>query len=187
MRANQIRFSPEIEVEFPNDVDLKSFALADEDLKEWQIKDECSLDHGLEFCPKEGNKLYFNAKGLKQIEKLVKILRKHGCRTTNDCGLHIHVDTSRISREHLRKLGEAFYNGQDDIYEKFDVDERRQDFFCAKLNDEDIPIGSSKDYGITHSDFGTLEFRLFNGELDYKYVKDCIKWVLKFMNTGKIK
>lgn len=187
MKINQLRFSPEIEVEFPNHVDVEDFELKDKDLKDWEIKDECSLDHGLEFCPKHEHKLYFNAKGLKQIKKLVATLKKHGCRTTNDCGLHIHVDTSRISKEHLRRLGERFYNGQDYIYKKFKVDEHRANWFCGKLYDEDIPWGSSKDDGITHSTFGTLEFRLFNGNLDYEYIKKCIEWTLKFMNTGKIK
>ena len=145
------------------------------------------MDYGKEFCPKSEHKLYFNAKGLKQIKKLVTTLKKHGCSTTSDCGLHIHADTSRISKAHSQRLAERFYNGQDYIYKKFDVDEQREAYFCGKLHDDYFPIGSSKDYGVTYSTFGTLEFRIFNGNLDYKYIKKCIEWALKFINTGKIK
>ena len=38
MKINQLRFSPEIEVEFPEDVDLEEFELEDKDLKDWDIK-----------------------------------------------------------------------------------------------------------------------------------------------------
>jgi len=203
-KISKIRFSPEIEVEFPdtrsdyrdNDGDededysddydeLPNINIKNEGIHGWDKKEDCSLDYGLEFCPEEDNKLYFNRNGLKQIDKLVKIIKKKKGFANSNCGLHIHVDTSKLSKEKIEKLGKLFYENQDYIYNKWKIKQNRLGF-CSKLNSEYIPYGSSKDHGITLSTFKTLEFRIFNGSLDYKYIKTCIKWALEFVCNERI-
>ncbi len=174
-----IRFSPEIEVEFPRDIDIGKF---EETIEGWEIDFEYSLDHGLEYKPKKGNHLYYNQKSLNQIKKLLKLLKKHKCKMKSTCGLHIHIDITGFSKNKTNKIISKFIRYQDKIMKQFKV-KRSRLTYCEKLicSCKEENIYSSKGTALSVSGFNTIEFRLFNGTLDYKTISKSIKWALQFI------
>ena len=196
LNYKKIRFSPEIEVEFPklgeDDIESILYGLGNPkfDLKGWDIDEEASLDNGLEYKPSNENHLYFNKKSLDQIKKLLEKIKKNGGKIKQKCGLHIHIDVSKLSDIQKYDIIKRFMKKQSFIIKKFNVREYRLNIYCSELPEDILNnefkniherIGGHKQYALESSFFNTLEFRLFNGTLSYKTMVKNIKWLLKFV------
>ena len=108
LKIKTIRFSPEIEVEFPKKrVDPDALIKRNSVIKGWTIDSDGSLDKGCEYRPTLRNKLYWNENAFNQLKEILALIRCHGGKALPTCGLHIHVDCSKFTdKEVLRILTE---------------------------------------------------------------------------------
>jgi hypothetical protein len=213
MRITQIRFSPEIEVEYPDYID--TYDIMDDKhcnmkhyLKDWEITEDGSLDNGLEYKPSNKNHLFYDKKSLLQIKKLLKMIKTNEGYINSNCGLHIHVDISNFLDEEITRIIKCFLANQIAIITKFKVYRNRLDSYCHPLPEHlknlttnnisefrnyckaDFWRENKKYYAlnidcIRNSSYQTLEFRLFNGTLNYETMKTYIFWALNFVCKAK--
>lgn len=131
------------------------------------------------------------------IQEIVRKLRAAGAVSDEQhgCGIHIHVDASPFDARTLRNLTNIMYSKEDLIYKALQVDVRRENSYCQKVEERFLRELNEKKprdlagveriwYGGAsrrnrhyddsryhclnlHSVFqkGTVEFRLFNGTL----------------------
>lgn len=199
----KIRFAPEIEVEFPEKVNADRI-IEHEKIRGWEVKYDGSLENGAEFVPLDDNHLYYNQKGLRQIQDVLKRIARHKGRISHRCGLHIHVDVEKIDDEDLSIIIKEFIRKQRWIVSQFKVKKNRLDASCQLLPRKYLNSITPKkvqrfrkdnywnceyDYFDRNSALNILclpstksiEFRLFNGSCSYEKVKESIHWVLMFM------
>jgi hypothetical protein len=200
----KIRFAPEIEVEFPKGVDGDKI-IAHEKIRGWTVKYDGSLENGAEFVPNDDNHLYFNREGLRQIQDVLKRIKRHKGKISGRCGLHIHVDVKTIDDDKLCLIVKEFIHKQRYVIDTFKVSKDRLDSSCAliprkylnKLNAKKLKDFRTGDRGwglmdeyfdrnsalniLCLPDTGSIEFRLFNGSIDYQKMVGIIHWVLLFM------
>jgi len=213
MRITQIRFSPEIEVEYPDDIDTYDIINnkrwnREHYLEGWEITEDGSLDNGLEYKPSYKNYLFYNKKSLLEIKKLLEMIKTNEGYINSTCGLHIHVNISNFSDEEITNVIKRFLVNQKAIITKFKVQRNRLCSYCHPLPEhlKNLTINNISEFRkyckddfwredrkyyalnidcIRNSSYKTLEFRLFNGTLNYETMKMYIFWVLKFVSKAK--
>lgn len=200
----KIRFAPELEVEFPKEINAEKI-INHEKVRNWTVKYDGSLTNGAEFVPNDDNHLYYNQAGLRQIQDVLKRIKSHKGRISTRCGLHIHVDTKGISNEKLVEIVKEFIHKQRYIVKRFHVHDCRLKDACALIprtylsklttkklasyRNDDCNWRLAAEVFDRHSvlnilclpETGSIEFRLFNGSANYEQVKACIHWTLMFM------
>jgi hypothetical protein len=209
VKISSIRFSPEIEVEFPHSKDSQKLIDRHRVLQGWEIDSDGSLDNGAEYRPKRSNKLYWNEESLTQLKEMLAIIRAHRGKCSNTTGLHIHVDAKRFTDKQITTIIHEFVHKQRFIVKRFAVRKERLAEMCKLLPQENLQKitvkqinkfrGDKLDWNfryyqyfeekyhslnITHlskGDYGTLEFRLFNGTLNFRELKERIYWTLTFI------
>lgn len=201
----QIRFSPEIEVEFNRNKNTdKTGKIFENKYLNWNYSIDLTLFHGLEFKPKSNNKLYFNKKSLEEIQDIFKFLLKEKAFVSKWCGLHIHLDMAHLNAKEILNIIKYFTKHQTKMFKKFTpLANRRR--YCLRLPKEiinstnTIQISSkylaADAYGddikdhysfLNYSEqYNTLEFRLFNGTLNFKVFKKNLEWLLKQIIIAK--
>jgi len=212
INISKIRFAIEIEVEFPHSKDSQKLIDRNRVLKGWYIEDDGSLESGAEYKPKKNNKLYLNEEGLTQIKEILALIRVHRGKISNRCGLHIHCDMSKFSDKKILEIIREWVHRQKFIMKKFKVHPDRIDQYCQLLPKENLQkltikqihdfrnsngewnfsnytYLDSKYYSLnaTHlqkEDFNTLEFRIFNGTLKFKELKERIEFCLNFIKDA---
>lgn len=158
---------------------------------------------GAEFRPNIDNKLFYNKKSLYEIEQLFQAIKENGGEINENCGGHIHIDVSNLSIEQIKKIIKKFYVYQEEILTKYKPWKTRKKFcepvtsrvlllktktdFLKNYNDGDFlsEVFLKKYWALnlgTYKTYRTLEFRFFNGTLDFKQFKRRIKWLLKFVS-----
>ncbi len=200
----KIRIGPEIEVEFPKDVDADKI-IAHEKVRGWEVKYDGSLENGAEFCPKDDNKLYYDREGLRQLQDVLKRIKSHRGRISKRCGLHIHIDVENISDEKLLIIIQEFIHKQRYVIDRYKVCKDRLDASCSLIPRKylhKLSLSKLKKYRSSGGGWGlveevfdrnsalnimclpdtkSIEFRLFNGSCSYEKVKEAIHWVLLFI------
>jgi len=201
-KVYKTRFGIELEAEFPEKVDIMVLRQRYRKLlKSWTVTTDTSLNNGLEFKPKDINKLKFTKETLDEISEILHIIRKRkGTCSSAQCGLHIHIDMTSYTSEEILKIIKEMIARQNYIVENFNVSEDRLAMYCQlikksdlrKLKAETLESFRAGDYipNIKYLDskyyvlnvkslqeFNTIEFRLFNGT---KYIRD-IKKILTFI------
>ena len=183
--------------------------LIDFSISGWEITEDCSLDNGLEYKPASGHHLYYNKKTMAEIKKLLTLIKKKGGYTNVSCGLHIHVDVSKYTDEQIANIIRLFAINQEKIISKFKVVKYRLDQYCRPLPTQlqGITTKNVAEFRREHKDtfwrqddkkyyalnmecvyrggYNTLEFRLFNGTVNYDTLHSYIRWVLNFVNKAK--
>lgn len=205
----EIRFSPEIEVELPAKVDADKLIERGKTLKGWDIKHDGSLENGVEFSPENSNHLYYNEEDLMQIKELLALIRvRRGKINPETCGFHLHVDVKKLTDKQILTIIREFIHKQRFIVKKFNVSKHRLEETCKLLPKTELHALTEKaihqyrckdsyefrSYGYIDSkyhslnvshmakdDYGTIEFRLFGGSLNYKEIKERIYWTLNFV------
>jgi len=201
-KLNEIRFGIEIEVEFPKSKDSYELIHRNKVIPGWKMDFDGSLDNGSEYKAVDKNKLYYDDESLTQIKEIIALIKVHRGNIRPSCGLHLHVDMKDFDDKEIVNIVKAFYRKQKPIIKKFNVLKCRleEQFILPKgvlkltpkiLNDikKDKASKYEEDYFYTRyyllnvtslNEFNTLEFRLFNGTIQYKKIKEYIRWVLKF-------
>lgn len=208
-----LRWAIELEVEFPKSKDSQALIDKHRVLKGWEIDYDGSLDNGAEYRPKKSNKLYWNEDSLTQIKEMLALIRVHRGKVASTTGLHIHVDTKKLSSAQIVAVIKEWVHKQRYIIKKFKIDEKRIDAYCkllprtnlqkitTKLIDNhrngksdpwttggysylDEKYYSLNASHLSKSDYGTLEFRLFNGTLNFRELKERIYFVLNFVKDS---
>lgn len=119
-------------------------------------------------------------KDLPSVAQLVKFLRSIGCFTTNLCGLHVHldryVDGKQVNLVALkRRFDEEIKTAPEFIlpYKNRDRGNTQQQAYCSLVFDR---IDSGHRYQAIHTTNRTVEFRLFNGHLNFRYIRKCLEF-----------
>jgi hypothetical protein len=208
-----IRFSPEIEVEFPENIYTEEI-IDNEDrdytISGWKMTSDGSLENGIEYKPCSYNKLYYNETSLNQIKRLLNKIQYMEGRIKESCGLHIHIDAKDLNNQELANIISNFVKQQDKIIDKFEVNYDRLDQYCHRLPSKVVEITKEdistlreydrcevweetekKYYALNieqlyYGNYNTLEFRLFNGTLDFNTMSKYIRWTLKFIERYKM-
>lgn len=72
---------------------------------------------------------------IKEIQQIVRKLRKAGGFVNQSCGIHVHVDASKHDARSLRNIINIIYSKEDLIFKTLQVDERRKNRFCKEVDD----------------------------------------------------
>ncbi len=141
-----------------------------------------------------------------QIESLVMALNQQGTMKVNrSCGLHVHVDGALFDARTLRNLVNLVANKEALLYKSLQVDGKREQSFCKKMNGEflqavnrqkpdrlesfrDIWYNTLKEecerseqtryHGLNlHSFFtnGSIEYRMFNGTCEPERIGAAVR------------
>jgi len=204
----KIRFSPEIEVELPAKADSDRLIERGKTLKGWEIKSDGSLENGIELSPENSNHLYWNEDDLMQIKEVLALIRVHRGKIKPTCGLHLHINVKNLSNKQILTIIKEWIHKQRYVAKRFNVSKERLEETCKllpkselhKLTEKAIHQFRNSDnysfrsYGyidekyyslnVSHlpkNDYGTIEFRLFGGTLNFREIKERIYWTLSFI------
>jgi hypothetical protein len=204
----KIRFSPELEVELPAKVDAERLITRGKTLKGWEIKSDGSLTNGIELSPENGNHLYYNKEDLMQIKEVIALVRVHKGKIKPTCGLHIHIDVKKLTDKQILTIIQEFIHKQNYVVKKFEVSKDRLEQTCQLLPKSELHSLTEKaihqfrnqndylfrNYGyidekyyslnvahLAKNDYGTIEFRLFGGTLNFREIKERVYWTLNFV------
>jgi hypothetical protein len=202
-----LRFSLEIEAEFPLKIDILELRSRYKKLlNSWTVTTDYSLNNGLEFKPANKNKLKFTPECFAEIAEIMKIIRIHNGKVDGKtCGLHVHIDMTHVSNEELLKIIKEGYAKQKYIIKDFNVRTERLEKYCQILNKKDIDkltvkildeFRANQGYMPNNSyleskyfllnivsllEYNTIEFRLFNGTKYMRDIKKIIKYIFDFL------
>lgn len=207
----KIRFSPEFEFEMPSHKVADKLIERGRTLKGWELKQDGSLDHGLEVSPENSNHLYYNEDSLMQIKEVLALVRVYRGKALSTCGLHIHVNVKNLSDAQILTIIKEWVHRQKYIIKRFGTSKERLENTCKllpksnlnKLTEKEIRAVrnnirtsfSMYDYlddkyyslnanHISKSDYGTLEFRCFESTTNFKEIKSIIYFVLTFIQEA---
>lgn len=146
-----------------------------------------------------------NSSTLQTLFSVIDIVKSQGGITNETCGIHVHIDKPN-SLEELIILYKRFLSEQEKIVSDWKIPECRLTRYCRLFQNADFIDGSISSesefldwlYEV-HADegnkkslryyalnfysliqHGTIEFRLFNSELDRVYIAKVLDWVLHF-------
>lgn len=199
-----IRFSPEIEVEFPNTKDSQELIKKHRIIRGWTIDMDGSLNNGAEYRPTDRNHLTWKEDTFDQLKEIIGLIKAHrGKVKESTCGLHLHVDMKKFNDQEIVNIIKAFIKNQKQIYQKFKINPDRKTYaqeIPKKVINEltvekikNLRQKKERDYegdyfGDRHYSLnvlalyrhGTLEFRIFSGSLKINKIKEAIKFAINF-------
>jgi len=153
--------------------------------KLYSVSDECSLDtlDGLELKTIPFKPHYFDKLQLKQV---CELLKQYNFYISKHCGLHIHVNRNYLSLRGINILCKLIYLELPKTFKKLSrrkvFDWCNFSYFHINTLGEFVTIKESALY-ITSR---TIEFRFFQGTLDYNTIKDCVDTVLLCIRWAKL-
>jgi hypothetical protein len=201
-----LRFSVELEVEFPNVENSAKLIDKHRIIRGWEIDQDWSLDNGAEYRPRKSNKLYFKQDSLDQIREIIGLIKAHQGNIRPTCGLHVHINMEGFTNPQIVAIVKRFAKDQDKLYKQFNVLKSRIDGTAqkipltslSKVTPEVIGLLRKKtfDYSSTDCEYltdrtyglniqslkkhHTLEFRMFNGTIQSDKIEKYIEWCLEF-------
>ena len=203
----KIRFAPEFEFEMPNENISEKLIERGRTLRGWELKNDGSLQHGIEISPENSNHLFYNEDSLMQIKEILALVRVYRGKALPTCGLHIHISTKSMSDKQILNLIKEWVHRQKFIMKRFGTSKIRLAETCkllpkselSKLTEKEIHQfrnnlrTSFRGYGyldekyyslsaihLPKSDYNTLEFRCFESTTNFKEIKSIIYFVLTF-------
>ena len=211
--VTKLRFSIEIEVEFPHTKDSEKLIERHRVLDGWEIDGDGSLENGAEYRPKNSNHMYWNEEGRTQIKEMLALIKVHRGKVSKNCGLHIHINAKKFTDKQILEIIKEFIIRQRYIVKRFKVHPDRLEQTCKLLPRENLNKLTIKEIhqfrsadrtwafdsynaladekymalNISHlrkGEYGTLEFRLFDATLSYRRLKAQIEWTLEFIKDA---
>jgi hypothetical protein len=203
----KIRYSPEFEFEMPSGKISEKLIERGRTLQGWELKNDGSLNSGIEISPENNNHLFYNEDSLMQIKEILALVRVYRGKSLPTCGLHLHVDMKKFSDKQVLSVIKEWVHRQKYIAKRFGVSKIRLEETCKllpkselhKLTEKEIHAvrnnlrTSFKGYGyldekyyslaaihLPKNDYGTLEFRCFESTTNFKEIKSIIYFVLTF-------
>ena len=208
-----LRFSVEIEVEFPDQKDSQKLIEKHRIIRGWALDYDGSLENGAEYRPKDRNKLFWNEDSIDQIKEIIGLIKAHKGDIRSTCGLHVHVDMKDFTYKEIARIIKMYIKDQHKICKEFKMLKCRTDYAqkipksvrryltesnIRKVKNNELEYGEGGCEYLTERHYslnidalnkhGTLEFRLFNGSIQIRRIKKYIKWCLNFCiknATGK--
>jgi hypothetical protein len=207
----KIRFSPEFEFEMPSEKISEKLIERGRTLRGWELKNDGSLQQGIEISPENSNHLFYNEDSLMQIKEILALVRVYRGKALPTCGLHIHISTKSMSDKQILNLIKEWVHRQKYIAKRFGISKIRLSETCKllpktelhKLTEKEIHAfrnnlrTSFRSYGyldekyyslnashLPKSDYGTLEFRIFESTTNFKEIKSIIYFVLTFVQEA---
>ena len=199
-----LRFSIEIEVEFPDKKDSQRLIAKHRIIRGWALDSDGSLDNGAEYRPKDRTHLHWNEDSIDQIKEIIGLIKAHKGNIRSTCGLHVHVDMSNFTYKEIANIIKAYIKDQHKIYKQFKMLKYRRDYaqkipktvrrYLTEANLKKVKEGGFE-YGevceyLTERHYslnvdalnkhGSLEWRLFNGSIQIRKIKSYIKFVLNY-------
>lgn len=158
-----------------------------EHLEGWVVKTDGS-------CGRTGAGVELNSPILKSIDDLRQVirvcamLRRLGFKTTERCGLHVHVDVRKLTSAQRDTFIRFFVHWENAIY-LLDPS-RRNSSYCRPLEPEIVSnIAAGQGWnswscryrwmnGRAFSEHGTVEFRIMEGTLDDAHILGWVSFLL---------
>jgi hypothetical protein len=200
-----IRWSIEIECEFPNKKDSQKLIQKHRIIRGWELDHDGSLDNGAEYRPKDRNKLYWNEDSIDQIKEIIGLIKAHrGHIKGGTCGFHVHIDMSKFSNREICNIIKTYIRQQNKFCKEFNMLKCRLDYAqkipketikyltennIQKIKDNEVEQDTKCEYLVERHyqcnaqslyRHGSLEFRLFNGTIQIRRIKAYIKWCIEF-------
>ncbi len=141
----------------------------------------------------------FTPEALEEVQVMTRELRYKGARHAARCGLHVHVDCTALSAEHVKSLMEWWYAAQPAVLRALPPWEYRTRFCVSTpaslMTELRYPAYTTKDLiaGVRGNErynavnlnslrkHGTVEFRFFNGSVHAAkvtaYIEFCVRLV----------
>lgn len=204
--VSKLRWSPEIEIEFPSQVDTDVLKERYKKLlAEWTVTDDSSLENGLEIKPRDTNKLYLNKESINEVAEILNIVRRRKGKVSKRCGLHIHICAKKLNGEEILKIVKEVIAKQQYIVKDLKVSSERLGQYCKYIKKSDIKgltpeliekfrkgetgsnlpeILNSKYFMLNLSNlsnFNTLEFRMMEGTTYLKTIKKNLNYLFNFL------
>lgn len=205
-----LRFSVELEVEFPEKIEVDTLRTRYRKLlNSWTCVTEGSLDNGIELKPKDNNKLYFNTESFQEIGEILHLIRKYKGKTDGiKCGGHFHIDAKKFTSEELIKIVKEMIARQRFLARDLKVRKDRLEQYCKFIKKSDIKgltievldnyRNDKSQYGIVEfldskyfvlnfnslQQYGTIEFRIPNGQKYVRDIKRTLKYLYEFLITS---
>lgn len=180
----------------------------------WNIKNESSVDNGVEFSSKI---FHYDQKSLNEIKNMCDFLSNNDFKYTEDCGGHIHVGFNAFSNvEELTTFFKIYCNFEKIIFYMLN---RPNSVVRKSIETYAIPFSKKLDYelnrfhyptfssinnflsflcrsgckrtsavntiNVYHGLKNTIEFRLPNGEFNYEYLHENIIFILSLIEFSK--
>jgi hypothetical protein len=140
------------------------------------IKTDGSLpDNGVEITL-----LFDVSKGYDKLERLCKALNNMDCTVTIECGLHVHIDKTKMPKDVAENIGHnvAAYM---EALRQIVAPSRAASRYCAD------DVSASNRYSAVNltalNKFGTIEYRLHHGTLNFIKIKNWIDILLACEST----
>jgi hypothetical protein len=213
-QLDNIRFGLELEVEF-KDCEISN-TLIDKNrvIRGWEVDSDGSLESGAEYRSKDKNKLYYKEDVITQIKEILALIKVHHGKIRQSCGLHVHINMSDFSNQEICNIIHNFAKQQETIIKRFSVLKNRLEDAAQRLPVVGIEkivtpyvirrIKSNAYFTESHeayhndrhyllnmqslSEHGTLEFRLFNGSIQIRRIKEYVRFAIEFClnNSQKV-
>ena len=110
---------------FVYDSSIKAFGREDGRLR--------ATDDGLYHVEMNSPKLEYSEMG--KLQEVVRTLRRAGAVVNGNCGMHVHVDTSRHTPQSLKNALSIMYSKEDILFKALNVNENRVQRWCKKVRE----------------------------------------------------
>jgi hypothetical protein len=134
--------------------------------------------------------------GLKQLEKVCKVLNELDCKINTSCGLHVHHGCKESFSNPIKvaKNAAMLYHKFQSKFDRMFPSSRRNNDYASPFSSYDLRIINSqniRDLNRYHAvnlqaywRHGTVEFRQHQGSLNYKKISSWIKMTQKIMTRA---
>ena len=203
-----MKFGIEIEVSNVNYYELQAEVTSR--FTGWKVVSDCSVNNGAEIVSPI---LFYNGQTFQDVKSILEIVKSLDGKTDSSTGGHIHVDFKGYTSQ-VKNLVKEFFGHQSLLFDVLKVPMSRQDSFCKGIpchlknrikgtrNQEIMDTSQAVSYLrkldlTTYSDryfalnltslakHGTVEFRLFNGSLDFETWKANIQLSLAIVKKAR--
>lgn len=137
-----------------------------------------------------------NFGGLREVKKILNLLKSLGCRITDKCGLHVHVDSSDLT-PFQKVLVQVKYEKFETEIDRFINSKRKTSSACGTLKGVSAIYAEKRVFNAfdeKHCKVSlqtafdgrkTIEFRHHHGTLDHMEISNWVRFVVGFVEGCK--
>jgi hypothetical protein len=170
----------------------------------WTVKDDGSVYDPTGRGGEISSPILKGERGLEEIRKVLAVLREHGAKVNDTCGMHVHLEADDLSMKQIAAFGRSYFDNHDLIDWLVTPDRRiaeedsDDDYYINRLSERTIrrleQPGMSKS-GMYDGDryrtvnfnsfakFGTIEVRQHQGTLSFTAAENWIRFCQGLMDA----
>ena len=164
----------------------------------WKAVTDATVHNGCEVV----SPILNGAAGIEQAMAVAEALSDAGASVDRQCGMHVHLDASDLTGNHLINLVKAYYDNEAEIDSLMPVSRRgSNNTMCASVrnnynlikgrrNEPAIYVASSTNRYVklnlaSYMRHGTIEFRQHSGTLNARKISMWIRFLSSFVEAQK--